>query len=202
MVCHPEGARLLRDCGFGRGGQGGCWPGWGDAGWLGTREAGERASLRECRLVGLGHGGNGGIVGDFLGHFGPAKVEMDVGRISYGDVESAQDELGAAEVDAVADEGVDEFHERGLNAFLAFNEGDGVNARLGRGADAADHALMEVTENFAAEGGGAARDSVDLDVSADADVLIGWHGFYTFRSFRGLVVGGLIRIEKFSRSRF
>jgi hypothetical protein len=123
-------------------------------------------------------------------HFLLVEVEMDAGRISYGDVKSAQDELGAAEVDGVADQGVDDLHERGLDAFFTFDEGDGVKARLGGSGYAADHALMEVPEDFAAECGGAARDSVDLDVSADADVRVEWHGVGAFR----------IQIEKIHRS--
>jgi hypothetical protein len=47
-----------------------------------------------------------------------------------------------------------------------------VEARLWWGADASDHALVEVAEDFAAEGGGAAGGSVDLDVGAGAGVLV------------------------------
>jgi hypothetical protein len=70
--------------------------------------------------------------------------------------------LGTAEIDSVANQGIDDFHERGLDAFLVFDEGDGVKARLGGSTHAADHALMEVAENFAAEGGRSARDSLTL----------------------------------------
>lgn len=51
----------------------------------------------------------------------------------------------------------------------------GWRARLGWRAYATDHALMEVAEDFAAEGGRAAGDSVDLDVGADADILVERH---------------------------
>jgi len=47
-----------------------------------------------------------------------------------------------------------------------------MEARLWWRTDASDHALMEVAEDFAAEGRGAATDSVDLDVGADAGVLV------------------------------
>jgi hypothetical protein len=90
-------------------------------------------------------------------------------------VESAKDELGAAEVDGVADEGVDDLHERGLDGLLVFDEGDGVKARFGRRSEAANHALVEGAENFGVERGRAATDSVDLDVSTAFRVLIGRH---------------------------
>jgi len=89
--------------------------------------------------------------------------------------------LGAAEVYCVADQGVDDLHERSLDAFFVFDEGDGVKARLGGSAYAADHALMEIAEDFAVQSGGAARDSVDLDVSANADILVERHWVWTFR---------------------
>ena len=98
--------------------------------------------------------------------------------------------MGAAEVDGVANQGVDDLHEGGLDAFFIFDEGDGVKARLSGSAHAADHALMEVAEDFAAQSGGAAGDSVDLDVGASADILVERHGVGAFR----------IQIEKILRS--
>jgi hypothetical protein len=47
-----------------------------------------------------------------------------------------------------------------------------VQARLRWSADAADHALVEVAELLSAHGGGAARDSGDLDVGATANVWL------------------------------
>jgi hypothetical protein len=123
-------------------------------------------------------------------HFVFVEIEMDARRIFHGDMKGAQDELGAAEVDGIADQGVNDFHERGLDAFFILNECDGVKARLGGSAHASNHALMEVAEDFAVQSGGAAGDSVDLDVSADADVLIERHWVHAFR----------IRIEKILRS--
>ena len=125
--------------------------------------------------------GGGGVVGDFVDHFVFVDAEMDAGRIFHGDVKSAEDELGAAEVDGIADQGVDDLHERGLDAFFVLDQGDGVKTGLGGSAYAADHSLMEVAEDFAVESGGAARDSVDLDVSADADILVERHWIYTFQ---------------------
>ncbi len=55
------------------------------------------------------HGGFGWgwVVGDFADHFVFVEVEADAAGIFYGDVESAEHELGSAEVDSVASEGVD-----------------------------------------------------------------------------------------------
>ena len=47
--------------------------------------------------------------------------------------------------------GVDDFYEGGPNGLLVVDEGDGVR---GRGADAADHALVEVAELLSAESRG------------------------------------------------
>jgi hypothetical protein len=83
-----------------------------------------------------------------------------------------EDQLGALDVDSVAGEGVDDFHERGLNGFFALDESDGMEARLHRRADAAHHALMEVAELLSAESGGAAADSGNLDMGTELYV---WH---------------------------
>jgi hypothetical protein len=79
-------------------------------------------------------------------------------------------EVGAAEVDGVAGDGVDDFHERGLDGLLVFDEGDGMEAGVGRGLDAAHHALVEVAELLSAKSRGAATDSGDLEVSANLDI--------------------------------
>ena len=96
---------------------------------------------------------------------------MDAGSISHGNVEGAQEELGAGEIDGIANQGVHNFHEGGLDAFRVLDEGDGMKAGRGRSLDTAEHALMKVAEDFAAKSGGAAAESVDFDVGADADVL-------------------------------
>lgn len=139
-----------------------------------------------------------GIFGNFLDHFALQTIEVSLARISDRDAERAQDEAGASNVDLVADEGVDDFHQRGLDGLRVLEIGDGMEARFGRSADAADHALMEITKDFAAEGGRAAADSVDLDVSADTSVGIDCHRVRAFRCF----CGGLIWSEKNSGSRF
>src|ERR1019366_8921891 len=103
--------------GIERGGRLG-WPGRSGADWLGPRDSRERAGLGDCGRSGLLRGGGGGVVGNFVDHIALVDIEMDAGRIFHGDVKSAQDELGAAEIDSVANEGVDDLHERGLDAFL------------------------------------------------------------------------------------
>jgi hypothetical protein len=108
-------------------------------------------------------------------HVAGVEAEVDSTSVADGGVEGAEDELGAFEVDGVAGESVDDFHERSLDGLLVLDEGDGVKAGVRRGGDAARHALVEVAELLSAESGGAATDSGDLDVSADFDVGMNWH---------------------------
>ena len=117
----------------------------------------------------------GGVVGDFADHFVSVDIEADAAGIADGDVEGAEQELGAAEVDGIASEGVDDFHERGLDGLLALDEGDGMKAGIGRRGDTAHHALVEVAELLSAKSGRAATDSGDLDVGADSDAGLNWH---------------------------
>jgi hypothetical protein len=49
-----------------------------------------------------------------------------------GDGERAQDEAGASDIDLVADEDVDDLHERGLDGLRVLEIGDGMEARFGR----------------------------------------------------------------------
>ena len=117
----------------------------------------------------------GGVVGDFADHFFSAEIEADAAGIADGDVKGAEQELGAFEVDGIAGEGVDDFHERGLNGLLALDLGDGMEAGVGRGRDASHHALMEVAELLPAKRGRAATDSGDLDVGTGFDAGLNWH---------------------------
>jgi hypothetical protein len=91
-----------------------------------------------------------GICGNFLDHVALATIETGLGGVAGGYAERAQDEAGAGDIDLIADEGVDDFHERGLDGFLILEHGDGMKARLGRSAHTADHPLMEITEDFTA----------------------------------------------------
>ncbi|MBZ5682778.1 MAG: hypothetical protein LAO24_22010 [Acidobacteriia bacterium] len=72
-----------------------------------------------------------------------------------------------------------DFHEGGLHGLVAFEQGYGMEARVGRGGDAAKHALVEVAEMLSAKGGGSAWDSVDLDMSADSKAGMARHQIYT-----------------------
>src|ERR1700733_11861487 len=125
----------------------------------------------------LWHGGFGrvGIVGNFADHFGFVHAELDAADISYGYVEGAEDKFGAFEIDGIADEGVDDLHERGLDGLLVLNDSDGVKARFRRGADAPNHALVEVAELLSTKGGRAAADSGDFNVGTDFDAGLNWH---------------------------
>jgi len=109
-----------------------------------------------------------GVVGDAGDHFG-GLAELNAAGVADGGVEGAEDEFSALEVDGAADEGVDDFHEGGLDGLLVFEEGDVVEARVGT-FDGADHALVEVAELLSTESGGAAKDSGDLDVGTGFDV--------------------------------
>jgi len=110
--------------------------------------------------------GDGGVVGDVCDHVTDAG-EVDAADVADGGVEGAEDEFGALDFDAAAEQGVDDFHERGLDGFLVFEEGGVMDARRGRSFDRANHALVEIAELLSAESGGAATDSGDLDVGAD-----------------------------------
>lgn len=118
----------------------------------------------------------GGILGNFVDQISVRRaVEIGAWSVLCGDVEGAQDELGAAEVDGVAHEGVDDFHERDLDRLLVLKERHGMEARLGRRAHAADEALVDIAEGFAAKGGRAAANSIDFDVRAEACGLVECH---------------------------
>jgi hypothetical protein len=71
----------------------------------------------------------------------------------------------------IAGEGVDDFHERGPDGLFVFDEGDGMQAGVGRSFNTAQHALVEVAELLSAQGGRAAGDAGDFDVLAVADIL-------------------------------
>jgi len=111
-----------------------------------------------------------GIVGDLGDHLAGV-VESHAAGVADGGVEGAEDEFSAAQFDGAADQGVDDFHDGGLDGFLVLKHGDGVEARFGDG-DGAEHALVEITELLPAKGGGAATDSGDFDVGAGFYV---WH---------------------------
>jgi hypothetical protein len=115
------------------------------------------------------------VGGNFADHLVLAEGKADAADISYGDMEGAEDEFGALQVDGVADEGVDDFHEGGLDGLLVLDEGDGMETGVGRSGHAANHALMEVAELLSAKSGRAATESGDLDVGANFDIGMNWH---------------------------
>jgi len=107
-------------------------------------------------------------------------VKTDAAGVFHGDVEGAEDQCSPLGVKRVADESVDDFHERGLDSVFIFNNGDGMEAREGRPSDAAMGLLMEVAELLTAKSGAAATDSGDLDMSASVGA---WHGRYPVDNF-------------------
>jgi hypothetical protein len=117
--------------------------GWGGLdGFVGDRGDGGEFGLLRDGFVLLGWRG---VLGDLRdGVFG-VDAELYAGGIFYGDVQGADDQTGAFDVDGVAHEGVDDFHERVLDGLFVFDHRDGVQARLWRAADAALGVLVEVS---------------------------------------------------------
>ncbi len=106
-----------------------------------------------------------GVFGDFADCVG-AVFEFYAAGILYRYVERAEDQFGAFEVDGVAHQGVDDFHQAGLDALFVLEDRDRVETTLGWFADAAMGVLVEVAETLSVESRGAAADSGDLDMSA------------------------------------
>ena len=111
-----------------------------------------------------------GAVGDFLDHIVLGDVEVDVAGISYGDVQGFEDDVGALVIDGAFEDGVDHVHDRGLDGFGVFDQGDGVDLRVDAGCYSLDHAGVKVAEVFLLERGGTAAVSGDLDVGAATNV--------------------------------
>jgi len=111
----------------------------------------------------------GVVVGEFPDHV-DGVVELHTSGVAHGGVEGAENEFGALELDGAANEVVDDLHEGGLDGFLVFKDGEGMDARLGN-FDAIDEALVEIAELISTESGGATLDSGDFDMTADSY----WH---------------------------
>jgi hypothetical protein len=107
----------------------------------------------------------GGVVGDLADHVIGVESEVNLADVADGGVEGAEDEFGTLDFDGAAQQGVDGFHEGGLDGLFVLEEGGVVDARGGI-TDGAKHALVEVAELFSAESGGAATDAGDFDMSA------------------------------------
>ena len=135
----------------------------------------EGRGLHECKREWAGGGWSCGILRNLIDYAAAENIETCGLRISYGDVKGAQYESCAGDIDLVANDGVDDLHERGLDGRSVLNQRDGMEPRFGRGAHAANHALVKVAENFFAKSGRAAAGSVDLDVSAETNVVVACH---------------------------
>jgi hypothetical protein len=76
---------------------------------------------------------------------------------------------------------IDHVHDRKLDGLAIFEQGHGVQLHIDALLHAFDHAGVEIAEELAAKGGGAALLSGDFDVGAVADVgTFGkWNGHET-----------------------
>ena len=92
-----------------------------------------------------------GIVGDFADLVVLEEVEVDAVGVFDRDVQGAEDERRAFEVDGVAHQRVDDLHQCDLDGLFVLDEGDGMETGLRWRADAAMHALVEVAELFSAK---------------------------------------------------
>ena len=113
-----------------------------------------------------------GVFGDFFYCVSGVDVELYAAGVFHRDVQGAKDQFGALEVDGVAHECVDDFHQRGLDGLFVLEDGDGVKARLRRccgrrGARAGGSSRTALREER-----GAAADSGDFDMSAGCCVGI------------------------------
>ena len=112
-----------------------------------------------------------GVLGNLAHGFVPFELDVGAADVFHRDVQGAQDQGRALEVDGVAHERIHDFHERGLNRGFILDHRDGVQACLRWRANSAIHALVEVAELLSAERWGAAPDSGDFDMSASASAL-------------------------------
>jgi len=116
-----------------------------------------------------------GVVGDFahhrwIGWLVEAVVEADVFGVAGGDAQGLDDQLCAGWFERAFDQAIDYVHERKLDALAIFEQGHGMELHVHALLHAFDYAGVKVTEELAAQGGGAALLSGDFDVSALADV--------------------------------
>jgi hypothetical protein len=86
-------------------------------------------------------------------------------------LQGAQDQRGALHVDGIAQQRIHDFHQRGLDGLFVLDAGERMQARLGRSAHAAMHALVVVAELLSAKRGRTATDAGDLDMSAAFSVF-------------------------------
>ncbi len=119
-----------------------------------------------------------GVVGDFANHtlllVLVAGLEADILCISRGDAQGLNDEPGAGWVERAFQQAIDDVHEGKLDGLGILEQGHGVELHVDALLHAFDDAGMEVTEELAAQGGGTAALSGDLDVGAVTNVGMGW----------------------------
>jgi hypothetical protein len=111
------------------------------------------------------------VVGHFADDLRGGNVETDTARVDDGDMDGAEQGIGAAVVEFAGEKLVVDFHEGVLDVFGTFKHGGGVEAAIYASADAFDEVGMEVAEELSAEGGGAAAAAVNFDVGAAGRVL-------------------------------
>src|SRR5437879_2169813 len=87
-------------------------------GFLRRADGGERCGLNGGSRKGARDWRGGGVFGNFLDHVALPAIETNLAGIPDRDAERAQDEAGASDVDLVADEGVDDFHEPALDGVV------------------------------------------------------------------------------------
>ena len=92
-----------------------------------------------------------GEVGNFCDHVAGVG-EVYAAGVADGYVQGAENQLSAADVDGAADQGVDDFHDGGLDGVFILEESYGMKTRVGA-FDRGDHALVEVAEGLSAESG-------------------------------------------------
>ena len=122
-------------------------------------------------------------VGDdlFEGLFGEGACvggELLMGReVGAGDLESVEEEAGAAGVDVAGGEALEDEADGELDGGAVLGDGDVVGGEAGfaglRVGGGAAPGVVVVAEVFVAEGGGAAAASVDEDVAAAAACRFG-----------------------------
>ena len=65
--------------------------------------------------------GRDGIVGDLADHFVGVESELHAFDVADSRVEGAEDQFGALEFDGAAEQGVDDFHQGGLDGLLVLS---------------------------------------------------------------------------------
>ena len=111
------------------------------------------------------------VVGHFADDLRGGNVETDTARVDDGDMDGAEQGIGAAVVEVAGEDLVVDFHEGALDVFGTFEHGGGVEAAIHASADTFDEVGMEVAEKLSAEGGRAAAAAVNFDVGAAGRVL-------------------------------